>query len=62
MLKRVTFNNRVLPFLLVFPQIAITIVFFLWPASQALWQSMLRQDPFGLRTAFVGLQNFARLF
>jgi sn-glycerol 3-phosphate transport system permease protein len=62
MLKRVTFNNRVLPYLLVFPQIAITIVFFLWPASQALWQSMLRQDPFGLRTAFVGLQNFARLF
>jgi len=62
MLTRVTFNNRVLPYLLVFPQIAITLVFFIWPASQALWQSMLREDPFGLRTTFVGFQNFRRLF
>ncbi|MEO3432461.1 sn-glycerol-3-phosphate ABC transporter permease UgpA [Inquilinus sp. CAU 1745] len=60
--KRVTFNNRVLPYLLVTPQILITLVFFIWPASQALWQSTLRQDPFGLRTAFVGLANFERLF
>lgn len=62
MLKRVTFNNRVLPYLLVFPQIAITVIFFLWPASQALWQSMLRQDPFGLRTTFVWFRNFENLF
>lgn len=62
MLKRVTFNNRVLPYLLVLPQIAITLVFFIWPASQALWQSMLREDPFGLRTSFVWFQNFRRLF
>jgi sn-glycerol 3-phosphate transport system permease protein len=60
--KKVTFRHRWLPYLLVAPQIAITIVFFIWPASQALYQSVLRQDAFGLRTEFVGLQNFARLF
>jgi sn-glycerol 3-phosphate transport system permease protein len=51
-----------LPYALVAPQIVITIVFFLWPASQAIYQSVLRQDAFGLRTDFVGLDNFERLF
>lgn len=60
--KRVTFRHRWLPYALIAPQILITIVFFLWPASQAIYQSLLRQDAFGLRTEFVGLQNFARLF
>lgn len=60
--KRVTFRHGLLPYLLVAPQIIITLVFFIWPASQALYQSVLRQDPFGLRTTFVGLQNFQRLF
>jgi sn-glycerol 3-phosphate transport system permease protein len=60
--KKVTFRHRWLPYLLVAPQITITVIFFLWPASQALYQSVLRQDAFGLRTEFVGLQNFARLF
>lgn len=59
--KTVTFRHRWLPYLLIAPQIIITVVFFLWPASQALYQSVLRQDPFGLRTEFVGLANFARL-
>jgi sn-glycerol 3-phosphate transport system permease protein len=58
MQKRVTFNNKVLPYLLVAPQIAITLVFFIWPAFQALRQSVFREDPFGLRTRFVGLDNF----
>ena len=60
--KRVTFAHRWLPYFLVAPQIAITLVFFIWPASQALYQSVLRQDAFGLRTSFVGLENFERLF
>ncbi len=60
--KKITFRHRWLPYALVAPQIAITLVFFIWPASQALWQSVLRQDAFGLRTEFVGLENFARLF
>lgn len=58
MQRRTVFNNRFLPYLLLLPQLAITIVFFFWPASQAIYQSLLRQDPFGLRTQFVYLQNF----
>ncbi|MEE8271524.1 MAG: sn-glycerol-3-phosphate ABC transporter permease UgpA [Alphaproteobacteria bacterium] len=60
--KRVTFNNRVLPYLLVTPQIVVTVVFFLWPTAQALRQSVLREDPFGLSSRFVWFENFARLF
>lgn len=47
--------------LLVAPQLALTAVFFLWPAGQAIWSSMTRQDAFGLRTEFVGLENFTDL-
>jgi len=60
--KRVTFRHRWLPYLLIAPQIIITLIFFIWPASQALFQSVQRQDAFGLRTEFVGLDNFLRLF
>ena len=58
MQRRVIFNNRFLPYLLLAPQVAITIIFFFWPASQAIYQSVLRQDPFGLRTTFVYFDNF----
>ncbi len=61
MQKRVTYQGILLPLLLLLPQLVITLIFFVWPASQALYQSVLRQDPFGLRTTFVGLENFARL-
>ena len=60
--KRVVFHSAWLPYALLAPQIAITIVFFFWPAAQAIWFSFLVQDPFGLRTEFVWLQNFAQLF
>lgn len=61
--KRVTFSSRRgLPYLLVAPQLIITFVFFLWPASQALYQSVLREDAFGLSTEFVGMENFRQLF
>lgn len=60
--KRVVFRNRVLPYLLVAPQIAVTLIFFIWPASQALYQSVLIEDPFGLSTTFVWGENFALLF
>jgi len=59
--SRVTFPNKILPYLLLAPQLAITLIFFYWPASQALYQSMLREDPFGLSTKFVWFQNFARV-
>ena len=60
--KRVTFSRRGLALLLVAPQIVITLVFFIWPASQALYQSILLEDPFGLSSKVVWLDNFAGLF
>ncbi|MBA2779323.1 sn-glycerol-3-phosphate ABC transporter permease UgpA [Billgrantia kenyensis] len=60
--KRMTFPGRWLPYALLAPQIIITLIFFIWPASQALYQSLLREDAFGLSTTFVGLANFSRLF
>jgi sn-glycerol 3-phosphate transport system permease protein len=62
MLKRVHFGPSLLPYLLVAPQIVITMVFFLWPAAQALYQSFLLQDAFGLSTKFVWFENFTALF
>ncbi|MEW6688359.1 MAG: sn-glycerol-3-phosphate ABC transporter permease UgpA [Pseudomonadota bacterium] len=60
--KRVVFRSAWLPYALLAPQIAITAVFFFWPAFQAAWFSFQLQDAFGLRTEFVGLQNFEALF
>ena len=59
--KRVTFSKRGLAFALVAPQIVITLVFFIWPASQALYQSLLLEDAFGLSSKFVWFYNFAGL-
>jgi sn-glycerol 3-phosphate transport system permease protein len=60
--KRVVFASAWLPYALLAPQIAITVVFFFLPAFQAVWFSFQLQDAFGLQTEFVGLQNFAVLF
>lgn len=59
--KRVFFRSAWLPYLLVAPQLAITVVFFFWPAAQALWFAFLRQDAFGMRSEFAGLDNFRDL-
>ncbi|MDH4053329.1 MAG: sn-glycerol-3-phosphate ABC transporter permease UgpA [Rubrivivax sp.] len=59
--KRVVFRSRWLPYLLVAPQLAITVLFFFWPAAQALWFSFQRQDAFGLNVEFAGLENFRYL-
>lgn len=61
MLKRVHFPSSLLPYLLVAPQILITLVFFIWPASQAVYQSFLIEDAFGLSTEFVWFENFELL-
>ena len=58
--KRVVFRSAWLPYALVAPQIAITIVFFFWPAAQAVWYSFQLQDAFGLKTQFVGLAELRR--
>jgi len=60
--KRVVFRSAWLPYALVAPQIAITIVFFFWPAVQAGWYSFQLQDAFGERTQFVGFENYRALF
>ncbi|MDE1185493.1 sn-glycerol-3-phosphate ABC transporter permease UgpA [Erwiniaceae bacterium L1_54_6] len=60
--SRPVFRSRLLPYLLVLPQLVITAIFFLWPAGEALWYSLQNLDPFGITSTFVGLDNFRRLF
>ena len=60
--KRARFESRWLPYALIAPQLAVTLVFFFLPASQALYQSLLVQDAFGTNTQFVWFENFRDLF
>ncbi len=60
--KRTIFRNRLLPYALLLPQLAVTAIFFLWPAAQAFIQSFHREDAFGLKTTFVGFKNYTALF
>src|SRR5206468_1066214 len=60
--KPPTAKSKCLPYLLVAPQIAVTVVFFLWPAGQAVYYAFLEQDPFGLSNHFVWFRNFQDLF
>ncbi|MGB3719091.1 MAG: sn-glycerol-3-phosphate ABC transporter permease UgpA [Proteobacteria bacterium] len=60
--KRAIFSGKLLPYLLLAPQLVITLVFFYWPASQALWQSFLLEDAFGLQSEFVWFENYIHLF
>ena len=59
--KRTIFSNKVLPYWLLLPQLAVTLIFFVWPAGQAIWQSFLREDAFGLSTEFVGFANYVAI-
>ena len=60
--KRVRFKSAWLPWALIAPQMVIVLVFFFWPAGQAIYQSFLREDAFGTSTEFVGIDNFVELF
>ena len=60
-MKRTVFPNRWLPYLLVMPQVAVTIVFFVWPSGKSLYLSVFKSPPFGGRDVFVGLDNFTTL-
>lgn len=62
MQKRVIFRSRSLPYLLVLPQIAVTLVFFFWPSYQALESSFFIEDAFGFSREWVALRNYAELF
>ena len=59
--KRAIYGGHLLPYLLIGPQILVVLIFFYWPASQAVWQSFLLQDAFGLNTRFVWLENYTEL-
>jgi len=61
MRRRAVFDNKVLPYALLTPQLLVTLVFFFWPAGQAVYQSLLLQDAFGLRQRFVWFENFQAL-
>lgn len=58
--KRSIYQNRWLPYFLLAPQLIITMVFFIWPASQAIKSSVERTDPFRFKTTFIGLDNYAQ--
>ena len=60
--RKVFFPQTGLPYLLLAPQLVITLVFFFWPGGQALYMSLLQQDPFGQSVRFVGLENYRLLF
>src|ERR1700761_8276407 len=61
MQKQAIFQSKLLPYALVAPQLAIVLIFFYWPAVQAVIQSFLLQDAFGLSTSFVWLDNYREL-
>src|SRR5438874_12113862 len=60
--KRARFRSWWLPYALILPQIVVTVVFFFWPAGQAIYYSVFIQDAFGGNLQFVGLDNFRELF
>ena len=59
---RVIYRNGWLPFLLIFPQITLTLIFFLWPSLQALEQSFYLEDAFGFSKKYIALQNYWELW
>jgi sn-glycerol 3-phosphate transport system permease protein len=60
--KRTIFPNKFLPYALLAPQLAVTLIFFIWPAAQAVKSSFEREDPFGFKTTFIWFENYTRLF
>jgi sn-glycerol 3-phosphate transport system permease protein len=62
MIKRSFFKSKYLPYLLIFPQMVVTLTFFYWPAIQGLSQSFFLSDPFGQRSTFVWFYNYIELF
>lgn len=62
MIKRSHFNSKTLAYLLITPQILVTLTFFYWPAAQGLLQSLMLSDPFGQRSRFVWFDNFIAIF
>ena len=62
MIKRSFFKSKYLPYLLILPQMVVTLTFFYWPAIQGIAQSFLLSDPFGRQSQFVWFYNYIGLF
>lgn len=62
MIKRAHFKSRYLPYLLILPQVVVTLIFFYWPAVQGIMQPFLLSDPFGRKSTFVWFYNYIDLF
>ena len=60
--KRVRFKSWWLPWALIAPQMVVILIFFFWPAGQAVYNSVLQQDAFGTSVQFTGMENFQRLW
>ena len=61
-MNKAQFGSPWMPYLLLAPQMVVTMLFFFWPAGEAVWQSAFLPDPFGLKSQFVGFENFEYLF
>ncbi|KUF09510.1 ABC transporter permease subunit [Pseudoponticoccus marisrubri] len=61
-MKRARFDHRLLPVMLLVPQLTIIAIFFYWPAWNAVHSSFYLQDPFGFGSQFVGMDNYTRLW
>jgi len=55
-------GHRVLPYLLVFPSIAVIVVFLIVPFIQSVKMSFYKMSPFGTRLIYVGFDNYRQLF
>lgn len=56
--KRAQFDRVLTPWAFLIPQLAIVVIFFYWPSVQAVTSSLYLEDPFGLSSSFVGLDNY----
>lgn len=60
--RRAYYRNRVLPWLLVAPQLILVLVFFYWPTSQALYWAFTLEQAWGGGNEWVGMDNFIAVF
>lgn len=60
--RRQQFSHSPLAYLLLAPQIVIIAIFFVYPAAQAVYLSFMLEDPWGMSSTFVGLENYQMLF
>ena len=60
--RRAVYRNKVLPWLLIGPQLLLVLVFFYWPTSQALYWAFTLEQPWGGGNLWAGLDNFLYIF